>query len=83
MFIGTGSKTQTAHPQRESAVSYSQCRRSPHWGAVRHTAAEETHHACHDNETCTEGKKIATKHRVDTDCKPVDGHHCQVCLVYL
>jgi hypothetical protein len=33
----------------------------------------------HNNQQCSEGKKIKSEHRVDTDTRPSDRRLCKVC----
>jgi len=47
--------------------------------AYYYTKTEEDPAVYHDNQDCSEGKKILLENRVDTDAKPSGRDHCEVC----
>jgi hypothetical protein len=44
-----------------------------------YTDSEEPKAVYHDNQSCSEGKKIESEHRVDSDVIPTGRELCEVC----
>lgn len=47
--------------------------------AYYYTSQDETPAVYHNNQSCSEGNKIKSENRVDTDVRPSDRQLCAVC----